>query len=70
MSFMALRTRALVLAQAAVPRWFSTGLAPSDERYFCTRSRRVSGTYRRAPSAYSSSMNSALPSPWLISFSP
>ena len=34
MSFMALRTRALVFAQAAVPRWLSTGLAPSAERYF------------------------------------
>ena len=38
------RTRALVLAQVAVPRWLRTGLAPSDERYFWIRSSRVSGT--------------------------
>src|SRR5438874_1885864 len=60
MSFMADFTRALVLAHCCVPSRDNGGAGPpSAERYFCTKSRRVSGTYSRAPSAYSSTINSA-----------
>ncbi len=58
MSRIALRTEALRLAQPAPPSRSSAGSTPSTPEYFCTRSRRSTGSSSVRASAYSISMNS------------
>ncbi len=58
MSRIALRTEALRRAQDAPPSWSSTGATSSTPEYFCTRSKRSTGSSSVFSSAYPISMNS------------